>query len=36
MRLNNLFENKNDMPKRPLGNTGFQVGLFSLGGQGSL
>lgn len=36
MKLNCLFENKNDMPKRRLGKTGYQASIFSLGGQGSL
>ena len=36
MRLQNIFEDKNDMPKRRLGKTNYDVGLFSLGGQGSL
>lgn len=36
MKLQTLFEAKNDMPKRKLGKTGFHVGIFSLGGQGSL
>lgn len=37
MRLQTLFENKNeDMPKRRLGKTGYDVSLFALGGQGSL
>ena len=36
MRLDNLFEGRHSMPKRPLGRTGWNVSIFSLGGQGSL
>jgi len=37
MDLQLLYEQKSKpMPKRPLGKTGHQVGVFSLGGQGSL
>jgi len=36
MKLNCLFENKNDIPTRKLGKTGFDVPIVSLGGQGSL
>jgi len=37
MELNTLYESKSrPMPKRKFGSTGFDVGIFSLGGQGSL
>jgi len=36
MNLKLLAEAKTAMPKRPFGRTGRSVGIFSLGGQGSL
>jgi aryl-alcohol dehydrogenase-like predicted oxidoreductase len=36
MKLDILYEDKNGMPRRKLGKTGFRVPLFSLGGQGAL